>query len=361
MDELKYSGQLKNLIENIIKCTQDVLPSLKESTKKCLEPINNLLNTKDIIKEKDKASTEINQGQILSNYFIRQLRLKYQYEINKNISDEIKIISKGKLITEYIFWLIKETKLINFQQSLKFLQDIVETFPLCGLEELFNLISNSLKKIDNNILLNEGKLDVLLIQNMFLKRTNNNLNAKFRGRIRLLFSDLFSITEKSGANLKGYYSQNQINEELSNYSNDNSDTVKNDNSEDMMEIDEKKEDEQNKIRNEIKDNQKDKLNKLDNNINKNEDIHKKEEKMEIEEEEINEVKKVEEKEIKEEKENKLEEINYKEKEKDKEINIRKEENEKMKFYKQFWIIEKILIDPFMVCKKNIIYIIIKIF
>ena len=33
-----------------------------------------------------------------------------------------------------------------------------------------------------------------------------------------------------------------------------------------------------------------------------------------------------------------------------EIFINKEQNEKIKFFEKFWIIEKILINPFMVCK-----------
>ena len=107
---------------------------------------------------------------------------------------------------------------------MKLLQDIIETIPFLGLEELFNLMSSSLKKLDNSFI-EQGKLDILLIQNIFLKRTNNNLDSSLRGKILLLFCDLFSITEKSGTNIKGKYSSNQIDEEISEYSNSNGDIV----------------------------------------------------------------------------------------------------------------------------------------
>ena len=37
------------------------------------------------------------------------------------------------------------------------------------------------------------------------------------------------------------------------------------------------------------------------------------------------------------------------------ISLVKEENEKIKFFEQFWVIEKILINPFMVCIKIFIF------
>ena len=244
MGESKHLEQLNNIISKIMISTKEDLPSLKDFTKKSLEPMNSLLNTLEDSKEKekkDKLPSQVSPGQLLSNYFIRQMRLKYQIEIDKNITNEQKLISIGKLMSEFIFWLMKETKLINLNQSLKFLQDIVETYPLSGLEELFNLISESLKKIDKNTLIKEGKLDVLLMQNLFLKRININLNSKLRGKICLLFCDIFSITDKSGTNSKGKYSQNIIDEELSNFSNDNSDvTVKNEEEDNKMEIDDMK-------------------------------------------------------------------------------------------------------------------------
>ena len=219
--------------------------------------------------------------------------MEFQKETINFIRNEFLIISKGIFICEYIFWLIIDTKFISFKQSLKLLQDIIETIPFLGLEELFNLMSSSLKKLDNSFI-EQGKLDILLIQNIFLKRTNNNLDSSLRGKILLLFCDLFSITEKSGTNIKGKYSSNQIDEEISIYSNDNSDTVVND--------------EDNKVQNEKE--------KADDNN-----------KMIIEEEK---------------------------KETDKKNNniipdLYTEKNEKIKLYEQFWVIEKILINPFMVC------------
>jgi hypothetical protein len=238
--------------------------------------------------------------EILSDYFLRQLRIKYQKDIINNISEETKIISKGLLICEFIFWIINETKFISFKQSLKLLQDIIETIPFLGLEELFNLMSSSLKKLDNSFI-EQGKLDILLIQNIFLKRTNNNLDSSLRGKILLLFCDLFSITEKSGTNIKGKYSTNQIDEEISIYSNDNSDTIINDedakmNPEKEKEKEKEKADENNKMIIE-------------------------EEKKETDKKNIN---------------NNMPELCA-------------EKNEKIKIYEQFWVIEKILISPFMVC------------
>ena len=183
---------------------------------------------------------------------------------------------------------------------MKLLQDIVETIPFQGLEELFILMSSSLKKLDNS-LIEKGKLDILLIQNIFLKRTNNNLDSSLRGKILLLFCDLFSITEKSGTNIKGKYSSNQLNEEISVYSNDNSDTVINDDDIKM---------------------QKDLLKEKEKEVEEN--------KMQIEEEKKD--------------KNKEEEKNS-----ETETDFCAEKNEKIKLYEQFWFIEKILIDPFIVC------------
>ena len=292
MGESKYIEKLNALIEQVIKGKKEEFSSLKESTKRIIHEINNFINN-------EKNLPETNLKEILSNYFILQLRLKFQKDILNIISNEEDIVFKGALICEYIFYLINETKFITFQQSLKFLQDIVETIPFPGLEELFSLMSSSLKKLDSS-LIEKGKLDILLLQNIFLKRTNSNMDCNFRGKILLLFSDLFSITEKSGTNIKGKYSSNQMNEEISVYSNDNSDTVINDDNEKME-------------KEEIK------LKEENNN-------------MVIEEEQ---------------KDNKEEEKN--EKSSETEIDLNGEKNEKIKLYEQFWNIEKIMINPFMVC------------
>lgn len=292
MGESKYIEKLNALIEQVIKGKKEEFSSLKESTKRIIHEINNFINN-------EKNPPETNLKEILSNYFILQLRLKFQKDALNIISNEEDIVFKGALICEYIFYLINETKFITFQQSLKFLQDIVETIPFPGLEELFSLMSSSLKKLGSS-LIEKGKLDILLLQNIFLKRTNSNMDCNFRGKILLLFSDLFSITEKSGTNIKGKYSSNQMNEEISVYSNDNSDTVINDDNEKME-------------KEEIK------LKEENNN-------------MVIEEEQ---------------KDNKEEEKN--EKSSETEIDLNGEKNEKIKLYEQFWNIEKIMINPFMVC------------
>ena len=294
MEESKSIEQINKLIEAIINSKKESFCSLQNSTKILIDEINIFINSNVF------NSSETNMKEMLSDYFLRQLRIKYQKDIINNISDETKIISKGILIVEFTFWLIKETKFISFKQSLKLLQDIVETIPFQGLEELFTLMSSSLKNLDNSFI-EKGKLDILLIQNIFLKRTNNNIDSSLRGKILLLFCDLFSITEKSGTNIKGKYSSNQLNEEISVYSNDNSDTVINDDDIKM---------------------QKDLLKEKEKDVEEN--------KMQIEEEKKD--------------KNKEEEKNS-----ETETDFCAEKNEKIKLYEQFWFIEKILIDPFIVC------------
>ena len=289
MGESKYIELLNKLIEDILNTKKENLPALKNSTKQLIDEINNFINSNQ------KSPSEKDIKETLSDYFIRQLRLKFQKEIIKNISNESKLISDNILIYDFIFWLMNETQFISFRQSSRIIQDIVEIIPFPGLEELFTLMSSSLKKLDNSFI-EKGKLDILYIQNIFLKRTNNNLDSSLRGKILLLFCDLFSITEKSGINSKGKYSTNQINEEISVYSNDNSDTVIND--------------ENIKMQKEV--------------LKENE-----ENKMEIEE--------------------KNEKNKDEEKNSESETDLFMEKNEKKKLYEQFWVIEKILINPFMVC------------
>ena len=345
MGESKYFEQLSKLIEDTINCTQENLPDLKKSAKKCLDDIYIFLNKN---KELNKIESKKNQSEnIFSNYFIRNLRLKYQLEITKNISNENKIISIGKITCEFIFWIINESKIISLQQIIKFLQDIVETIPLSGLEDIFNIVSESLKNLENS-LIHEIKLDILFLQNLFLKRINNNINDKLKGKIFLLFCDLFSIEEVSGANKNGKYSKNQLNEELSNYSNDNSDTIIND--EDAKMGIEEKNDEKNKSDVDKDKNNIESTTKID---EKKENQEKKEKnKMVVEEEIKNDDKKEIKSEIKENKESKEnKEIDEDKNNNDSEITISKEQNEKIKFYEQFWIIQKILIIPFKVCKQ----------
>ena len=288
MGESKYFENLDKLISDIFISNKESFSILKKSTNDIISEINTFINN-------NKSPSESDMKNIFANYFTNKLRLKFQKEIINNISNETLIISKGIFICEYIFWVIIDTKFITFKQSLKLLQDIIETIPFLGLEELFNLMSSSLKQLDNSFI-EQGKLDLLLIQNIFLKRTNNNLDSSLRGKILLLFCDLFSITEKSGTNIKGKYSSNQIDEEISIYSNDNSDTVINDEDAKMQTEKEKEKGDENN-------------------------------KMVIEEEK---------------------------KETDKKNNsnipeVCAEKNEKIKLYEQFWVVEKILINPFMVC------------
>ena len=289
MVESKCINQLNQLIDNTINTRKENLPSYQNSSKKLIDEITIFINNSY------NNSSGTNMKESLSEYFALQLRLKYQKEIINNITEETKIISKSIIICECIFWLLNEVNFITFKQSLKLLQDIIETIPFQGLEELFTLMSSSLKKLGNSFI-EQAKLDILLIQNIFLKRTNNNIDPSLRGKILLLFCDLFSITEKSGTNIKGKYSMNQINEEISAYSNDNSDTFIND-----------------------------------------EDI-----KMQKEEEEKNKMQIEEEKKKNNEEEKNSESITDI-------CGDRSEKNEKIKLYEQFWNIQKIMINPFIVC------------
>ena len=329
MGESFYIDQLNKLIENIINSTQENLPSLKTSTKKCLDEINNYINKNNLFKSENNNNENNISDNNLSNYFVRNIRKKYQLEITNNISNENKIISLGKIICELFLWIIKETNIISLGQIIKIIQDIVETIPLSGLEDIFNIVRDSLKNIDNSLITSEKtgkndkreklKLEILFLHNLFLKRIKNNINDNLRGKIFLLFCDIFSISEVSGVNKNGKYSKNQLNDELSNYSNDNDDTVIN--GEDAkMEIDEKNE----------------KSEKIDEKRDKN--------KMEIEEEEKKENKEN----LKENKEdNKMDDEKS---ENTLDLNLEKEKNEKKILYEQFWKIEQILINPFMVCK-----------
>ena len=336
MGESFYIDQLNKLIENIINSTQENLPSLKTSTKKCLDEINNYINKNNLFKSENNNNENNISDNNLSNYFVRNIRKKYQLEITNNISNENKIISLGKIICELFLWIIKETNIISLGQIIKIIQDIVETIPLSGLEDIFNIVRDSLKNIDNSLITSEKtgkndkreklKLEILFLHNLFLKRIKNNINDNLRGKIFLLFCDIFSISEVSGVNKNGKYSKNQLNDELSNYSNDNDDTVIN--GEDAkMEIDEK---------NEKISKKNEKSEKIDEKKDKN--------KMEIEEEENKENKEN----LKENKEdNKMDDEKS---ENTLDLNLEKEKNEKKILYEQFWKIEQILINPFMVCK-----------
>ena len=173
MGESKYFENLNKLIADIFTSNKESFSALQNSTNALISEIN-------VYTTSNNANpSESDMRNIFSNYFTNQLRLKYQKEIINNISDESLIISKGIFLCEYIFWLIIDTKFITFKQSLKLLQDLIETIPFLGLEELFNLMSSSLKKLDNSFI-EQGKLDILLIQNIFLKRTNNNLDSSLR-------------------------------------------------------------------------------------------------------------------------------------------------------------------------------------
>ena len=266
MNEVKYEEEFSLLVNDIISVNEGI-PSLES-----------LIQKTNSIQERNKEylSDQVKAKNVF-NYFMRQLRLKYQIEISNNINNEPKIILIAQLIIKYIFFVINENKFGTINSILKILQDIVETIPLIGLEKILNLISNSLKTM-NKKLIDQGKLDILYIINSSIKRTETNLDSNLRGKIQLLSCELFSLTDKSGVNLVGKYSKNQINDEEIEIQNDNN----------KMEI------EQNTAE--------------ANNCNdiKNEAVVEKKDSI-------------------------------------------------IQFYKQFWIIEKIIINPFTVCLLNNLY------
>lgn len=87
------------------------------------------------------------------------------------------------------------------------IEDIFETFPIKDIEKLFEIFSNFLKKVDQKII-DERKLVILKTTNTLLKRLSSSLDTKLRGQIQMLLSEIFSISDKSGVNLKGHYNMN---------------------------------------------------------------------------------------------------------------------------------------------------------
>ena len=106
MGESKYIELLNKLIEDILNTKKKNLPTLKNSTKQLIDEINNFINSNQ------KSPSEKDIKETLSDYFIRQLRLRFQKEIIKNISNESKLISDNILIYDFIFWLMNETQFI---------------------------------------------------------------------------------------------------------------------------------------------------------------------------------------------------------------------------------------------------------
>jgi hypothetical protein len=68
-------------------------------------------------------------------------------------------------------------------------------------------LSQFLKEIDFTQI-EDRKLSLLKIKNIVLKRLSSSLDTKFRGKVQLLLSEIFKLSERSGVNLKGFYSNN---------------------------------------------------------------------------------------------------------------------------------------------------------
>ena len=80
MGESKYIEQLNKLIEDILSSKKETISVLQNTSKQIIEDITIFINSNA------SNPSETNIKEILSDYFIRQLRLKYQKDIINNIS-----------------------------------------------------------------------------------------------------------------------------------------------------------------------------------------------------------------------------------------------------------------------------------
>ena len=138
--------------------------------------------------------------------FVKELRIQYQLNLNKYLSNNLNHIELGLSFTDFILWLCNN-QYIPFSSLLTILEDVIETIPIDGIEKIFEVLSNFLKEINSNQI-EERKLSLLKITNIVLKRLSSSLDSKFRGKVQLLLSEIFKLSEKSGVNLKGLYSNN---------------------------------------------------------------------------------------------------------------------------------------------------------
>ena len=138
--------------------------------------------------------------------FVKELRIQYQLNLNKYLSNNLNHIELGLSFTDFILWLCNN-QYIPFSSLLTILEDVIETIPIDGIEKIFEVLSNFLKEINLNQI-EERKLSLLKITNIVLKRLSSSLDSKFRGKVQLLLSEIFKLSEKSGVNLKGLYSNN---------------------------------------------------------------------------------------------------------------------------------------------------------
>lgn len=157
--------------------------------------LNNLIDNKN----KENKDNDISQ-------FVKELRNQYQSNLNKYLSNNLNYIDLGLFFTNFILWLCNN-QYIPFSLTLTILEDVIETIPIDGIEKIFEVLSQFLKEIDSTQI-EHRKLSLLKITNIVLKRLSSSLDTKFRGKVQLLLSEIFKLSERSGVNLKGFYSNN---------------------------------------------------------------------------------------------------------------------------------------------------------
>ena len=170
-------------------------PEIEKVKENISSKLNNLIDNKN----KENKDNDISQ-------FVKELRNQYQSNLNKYLSNNLNYIDLGLFFTNFILWLCNN-QYIPFSLTLTILEDVIETIPKDGIEKIFEVLSQFLKEIDSTQI-EHRKLSLLKITNIVLKRLSSSLDTKFRGKVQLLLSEIFKLSERSGVNLKGFYSNN---------------------------------------------------------------------------------------------------------------------------------------------------------
>ena len=170
-------------------------PEIEKVKENISSKLNNLIDNKN----KENKDNDISQ-------FVKELRNQYQSNLNKYLSNNLNYIDLGLFFTNLILWLCNN-QYIPFSLTLTILEDVIETIPKDGIEKIFEVLSQFLKEIDLTQI-EDRKLSLLKIKNIVLKRLSSSLDTKFRGKVQLLLSEIFKLSERSGVNLKGFYSNN---------------------------------------------------------------------------------------------------------------------------------------------------------
>ena len=170
-------------------------PEIEKVKENISSKLNNLIDNKN----KENKDNDISQ-------FVKELRNQYQSNLNKYLSNNLNYIDLGLFFTNFILWLCNN-QYIPFSLTLTILEDVIETIPIDKIKKIFEVLSQFLKEIDSTQI-EHRKLSLLKITNIVLKRLSSSLDSKFRGKVQLLLSEIFKLSEKSGVNLKGLYSNN---------------------------------------------------------------------------------------------------------------------------------------------------------